>query len=90
MNAVIGRAWGLAHNIHTFLLWIHLTDASVPGAVDFVDDRARSEWAQFIRSVRAATGGNATRADLGPQMVLAYLSEQSRSWFQLREALGDE
>lgn len=65
-------------------------DASVPGAVDFVNDRARSEWAQFIQSVRAATGGNATRADLGPQMVLAYLSEQSRSWLKLREALEDE
>lgn len=65
-------------------------DASVPGPMRFVDDNAEAQWAQFIRRIRAAAGGNAATADLGPQTVSAYLFEQSQSWCRLREALTED
>lgn len=87
MNTIITRAWTITHEIHTLLRWIHLTDASEPSSLNFVDDDSRSEWARFIQSIKAVSDDKVTKEDLGPRMVLTYLTEQSKSLDKLRAQL---
>lgn len=65
-------------------------DASVSGPMRFADNNAEAEWAQFIRSTRAAAGGNATGAGLGSQVASAYLFERFQSWPRLHETLTED
>lgn len=81
--------WSLAHDTHTLLRWIHTTGATLPNAVDFVDTEARAEWAKFIQSIRAVAGEPFTSADLGPRMVLTYLTEQGQSLEKLLTELSE-
>lgn len=73
------QAWKIAHITHALLRLVHCVAADRM-AVEFVDDRARSQWCTIITRFNQAQGRTTSSVQLEPRYIMIFLNEQRRDF----------